>query len=64
MLIYFGNNHFTARLIDRSCNVWYYDSTANDGRCKEEKKFTDFNTAELAECNMGVATCILYAKNM
>ena len=63
-IIYFGNSHFTVRLIDRNSDVWYYDSTTNNGKSIKEKNILEFNSAELIQCNMRRASCILYAKNI
>jgi hypothetical protein len=62
-IIYFGASHFTARILDRNSDVWYYDSTSNNGKSVKEKKFAQFTTLQLTQCHMRNASCIIYAKN-
>jgi hypothetical protein len=62
-IIYFGSSHFTARLVDRNSNVWYYDSTQDNGNSTKEKRFKDFTTDQLAQCYMRNASCVIYAKD-
>lgn len=35
-IIYFGNFHFTSRIIDNSGNIWYNDSIETGQRCRKE----------------------------
>ncbi|KAJ3846676.1 hypothetical protein EV368DRAFT_52459, partial [Lentinula lateritia] len=31
-IIYFGDEHYTARIVNNNGRVWYYDGIINDGK--------------------------------
>lgn len=49
-LIYYGNNHFTARIITKKDEVWFNDGLINNENYIYENKSNNFQSNELAIC--------------
>lgn len=60
VIIYFGNAHWTARLIDNSNDIWYYDSMRNNGQYKRDGKLLGTDQAVLRTAQGRKASVILY----
>ena len=44
--IYFGNNHFTCRLIDHNEVIWFHDGIATGNMCQKVMRLTDVPTSQ------------------
>ncbi|KAI0788943.1 hypothetical protein BC629DRAFT_1273008, partial [Irpex lacteus] len=42
-IIYYGNNHFTSRIISNSGDIWYHDGIETQSQCQYE--------GNIATCN-------------
>ena len=61
-IIYFGESHFTIRIIDKNFFVWYFDSL--NGESILEKHLSQFSSKEIIECYNRYASCIIYSKSL
>ncbi|EIM79075.1 uncharacterized protein STEHIDRAFT_69944 [Stereum hirsutum FP-91666 SS1] len=43
-VIYYGDYHFTARLVDKQRTVWSYDGMQHNGVCIQEAKLKDMSS--------------------
>ena len=60
-IIYFGEFHFVARLIDKASTVWYYDGAcSNTLRGSKEGKLADTNKKDLLHAGSKKATLVMY----
>ena len=62
-IIYFGQSHFTSRLVDRNFDIWYFDSLNPQGRSIKERRFDLFTPDELFQKDSKYVSCIVYAKS-
>ena len=44
--IYFGNNHFTCRLIDNNGMIWFHDGITTGNTCQKVMRLTDVPTSQ------------------
>lgn len=66
-IVYWGANHFVARIVDKDKNVWYYDGIATGRKSRYEDKLSAFTDAQLSahldDHNvLRKAVLIIYAK--
>ena len=61
-IIYIGNNHFTARIIDAKKNVWFYDGISTGKTCRYEKSLSAFTEKKLMTCDNNQAVLAIYAR--
>ena len=53
-IIYFGQSHFTSRLIDRNFDVWYFDSGASKHITSQRDMFTSLEVVPIGN----YVTCV------
>ncbi|KAF8573066.1 hypothetical protein K439DRAFT_1376613, partial [Ramaria rubella] len=46
-IIYFGSEHFTARIVDNAMKVWYHDGITTQIFCTYEGDLSSFSDQEM-----------------
>ena len=61
-IIYFGDAHFTCRIVDSINNVYYNDGLMTGNQCIYEGNFNNFTSEQLSRTCNKIACYILYYK--
>ena len=61
-IVYYGDSHFTARVISNSDMVWYHDGIATGRSLLYEGTLQNFNNLSLKTCQSKNAVIIFYVK--
>ncbi|KIJ27630.1 hypothetical protein M422DRAFT_190772 [Sphaerobolus stellatus SS14] len=59
-IIYYGQNHFTSRIIDTDGYVFYNDGIMNKKQCIYEGKFINYSPEKLWTHGFSRASAVIY----
>ena len=60
-IIYLGNFHFVARIIDKGQTVWFYDGASSEAlKGKKEGKLSQTDARTLIQCGTKKASLVVY----
>ena len=60
-IVYFGDFHFTSRIIDSNENVWFHDSMVTGQTSSNEGKLHEYTTKSMKTCKGKNAAVVVYA---
>ena len=61
-IIYYGNNHFTSRIIDHLGNIWYHDGMTSKSSVINEGKIHNMSTEQLKTAKDRTSVILIYCK--
>ena len=61
-LIYYGDFHFTSRIIGTDGMVWYHDGMTTGSSCENEGDFDKFSSRKLLKCKGKKLILVVYAR--
>ena len=61
-VVYLGQNHFTAQIIDANKNIWFYDGITTKSSCKLYNTMTNTTEKQLMMCDTKQAVLVIYAR--
>ena len=61
-LIYYGDFHFTSRIIGNDGMVWYHDGMTTGSSCENEGDFDKFSSRKLLKCKGKKLILVVYAR--
>ena len=60
--IYYGNNHFTSRIIDHLGNIWYHHGMTSKHSVVNEGKIHNMSTEQLKTAKDRTSVILIYCK--
>ena len=61
-IVYLGQNHFTAQIVDAKKNIWFYDGITTKLSCKLQNTMKNTTEKQLMMCNTKQAVLVIYAR--